>query len=58
MASEPLVRSTATVAGFGPVEPVGKQVVEEQRNLLSSPFVWLRLGNSGSCPISNMVPIC
>jgi len=47
VASEPLVQSTAMVIGFGLVESVGKQVVEEQINLLSSPFVWLRLGNSG-----------
>jgi len=47
VASKPLVRSAITVVGFGLMEPVGKQVVEEQRNLISFPFVWLRLGNSG-----------
>ena len=52
MAFEPLVRSTATFIGFRLMEPVGKQVVEEQRNLLSSPFVWLGLGNSGLCLVS------
>jgi hypothetical protein len=52
VASEPLVRSIATVVGFGLVKPIGKQVVEEQRNLLSSPFVWLELDNSGLCPVS------
>jgi len=52
VASEPHVRSTVTVVGLGLVEPVGKQVVEEQRNLLSSPFVWLLLGSSGLCSVS------
>jgi len=54
VASEPLVRSTATVLGFGFgfVEPVGKQVVEKQRSLVSSPFTWLGLGNSNLCPLS------
>jgi len=52
VASEPLVRSTTTVVGFELVEPIGKQVVEEQRNLLSSLFMWLGLGNSNLCPVS------
>jgi len=39
MASEPLVRSTTTVVGFGLVEPVDKEVVEGT-------------GNSDLCPVS------
>ena len=51
MAFEPLVRSTVTVVDFVFLYPVGKPVVGVKTNLLSSPFEWLRLGNSGLCPL-------
>jgi hypothetical protein len=46
MAFEPLVPLTVTVVDFELGEPIGKPLVGVQRNLLASPFGWLRLGNS------------
>jgi len=46
---ELLVRPTVTGLGFLLVESVDEQVVEEQTNMIFSPFMWLGLGNFGLC---------